>query len=93
MIDRHELSSDQSKVDLVNSLLGLMFRLKEGQPFAFVFGDDFSNVYGPTDTNAEGFVQLRRAVEQKLASAPPSEPLDLESALAETYNYLNAAWS
>ena len=89
VIDRHEISSDQSKVDLVNSLLGLMFRLKEGQPFAFVFGDDFSNVYGPTDTNAEGFVQLRRAVEQKLASSPPSEPLDLESALAETYNYLN----
>ena len=89
VIDRHEISSDQSKIDLVNSLLGLMFRLKEGQPFAFVFGDDFSNVYGPTDTNAEGFVQLRRAVEQKLASSPPSEPLDLESALAETYNYLN----
>ena len=89
VIDRHEISSDQSKIDLVNSLLGLMFRLKEGQPFAFVFGDDFSNVYGPTDTNAEGFVQLRRAVEQKLAAPPPSEPLDLESALAETYNYLN----
>ena len=89
VIDRHEISSDQSKVDLVNSLLGLMFRLKEGQPFAFVFGDDFSNIYGPTDADAQGFVQLRRAVEQKLASPPPSEPLDLESALAETYNYLN----
>lgn len=89
VIDRHEISSDQSKVDLANSLLGLMFRLKEGQPFAFVFGDDFTNVYGPTDTNSEGFVQMRRAVEQKLASSPPSEPLDLESALAETYNYLN----
>ncbi len=89
VIDRHEISSDQSKVDLVNSLLGLMFRLKEGQPFAFVFGDDFTNVYGPTDTNAEGFIQLRRAVEQRLAASPPPEPLDLEAALAETYNFLS----
>ena len=89
VLDRHAISSDQSTVDLVNSLLGLMFRLKEGQPFAVVFGDDLSRVYGPLETNTEEFIQLRRTVEEKLASPPPTEPLDLVSALAETYNYLN----
>ena len=89
VVDRQAISSDESTVDLVNSLLGLMFRLKEGQPFAVVFGDDFSTVYGPLDTNANDFIQLRRSIEQKLASPPPTEPLDLVSALAETYNYLS----
>ena len=89
ILDRQAISSDQSKVDLVNSLLGLMFRLKEGQPFALVFADDFSKVYGPMDTDAEGFIQLRRAIEEGLASPPPTEPLNLVSTLAETYNYLN----
>ena len=89
VVDRQAISSDESTVDLVNSLLGLMFRLKEGQPFAVVFGDDFSTVYGPLDTNANDFIQLRRSIEQKLASPPPIEPLDLVSALAETYNYLS----
>ncbi len=89
VLDRHTISSDQSTVDLVNSLLGLMFHLKEGEPFAVVFGDDLSRVYGPLETNTEDFIQLRRTVEEKLASPPPAEPLDLVSALAETYNYLN----
>ena len=89
VVDRQAISSDESTVDLVNSLLGLMFRLKEGQPFAVVFGDDFSTVYGPLDTNANDFIQLRRSIEQKLASPPPTEPLDPVSALAETYNYLS----
>ena len=89
VLDRHAISSDQSTVDLVNSLLGLMFHLKEGEPFAVVFGDDLSRVYGPIETNTEEFIQLRRTVEEKLASPPPAEPLDLVSALAETYNYLN----
>ncbi len=89
VLDRHTISSDQSTVDLVNSLLGLMFHLKEGEPFAVVFGDDLSRVYGPLETNTEEFIQLRRTVEEKLASPPPAEPLDLVSALAETYNYLN----
>ena len=89
VLDRHTISSDQSTVDLVNSLLGLMFHLKEGEPFALVFGDDLSRVYGPLETNTEDFIQLRRTVEEKLASPPPAEPLDLVSALAETYNYLN----
>ena len=89
VLDRHAISSDQSTVDLVNSLLGLMFHLKEGEPFAVVFGDDLSRVYGPLETNTEEFIQLRRTVEEKLASPPPAEPLDLVSALAETYNYLN----
>ena len=89
VLDRHAISSDQSTVDLVNSLLGLMFHLKEGEPFAVVFGDDLSRVYGPLETNTEEFIQLRRTVEEKLTSPPPAEPLDLVSALAETYNYLN----
>ena len=89
VLDRQALSSNQSTVDLVNSLLGLMFRLKEGQPFALVFGDDLSTVYGPLESNTEEFIQMRRSIEQKLASPPPAEPLDLVSALAETYNYLN----
>ena len=89
MIDRQAISSNQSTVDLVNSLLGLMFRLKEGQTFAFVFGDDLSRVYGPTDSDAEDFTQVRRSIEAQLSSPPPSEPLNLGSALAETYNYLS----
>ena len=89
VIDRQAISSNQSTVDLVNSLLGLMFRLKEGQTFAFVFGDDFSRVYGPTDSDAEDFTQVRRSIEAQLSSPPPSEPLNLGSALAETYNYLS----
>ncbi len=89
IVDRHAISSDRSTIDLVNSLLGLMFSLKEGQPFALVFGDDLSRVYGPLDTDTDDFIEMRQAVEQKLASPPPAEPLDLVSALAETYNYLN----
>lgn len=89
IVDRQAISSDRSTIDLVNSLLGLMFSLKEGQPFALVFGDDLSRVYGPLDTNTDDFIELRRAVEQKLASPPPAEPLDLVSTLAETYNYLS----
>ena len=89
ILDRQSISSDQSTIDLVNSLLGLMFQLKEGQPFAIMFGDDLSEVYGPLDTGAEDFTEMRRSIEEKLASPPPGEPLNLVSALAEMYNHLN----
>ena len=75
IVDRESISSDQSTIDLVNSLLGLMFQLKEGQPFAVMFGDDLSEVYGPLDTGAEDFTEMRRSIEEKLASPPPGEPL------------------
>ena len=88
IVDRESISSDQATIDLVNSLLGLMFQMKEGQPFAVMFGDDLSEVYGPLDTGAEDFTEMRRSIEEKLASPPPGEPLNLVSALAEMYNHL-----
>ena len=88
IVDRESISSDQATIDLVNSLLGLMFQLKEGQPFAVMFGDDLSEVYGPLDTGAEDFPEMRRSIEEKMASPPPGEPLNLVSALAEMYNHL-----
>ena len=89
IFDRQSISSNVAGQELVNSLLGLLFRLKEGQPFVFIFSDDLADVRGPLETDAEAFRHLRRSVEETIASLPPEEPLDVVSTLAEVYNYLS----
>ena len=89
ILDRQSISSDKTTIDLVKSLLGLMFRLKEGQPFVFIFSDDISETYGPLETDAEAFRHLRTTVEALIEAPPPAEALNLVATLAETYNYLS----
>ena len=89
LIDREAISGSPDRVDMLMSLVGLFFEVKEGQAFVFAFDERLANVHGPLETDADGIKDLLAAVEETLAAAPPAEPLDPASALAETYNYLN----
>ncbi len=89
LIDREAISGSPDRVDMLMSLVGLFFEVKEGQAFVFAFDERLANVHGPLETDADGIKDLLAAVEETLAAAPPAEPLDPVPALAETYNYLN----
>lgn len=92
MIDDQSIAADQASSALVKSLLGLLYHLKEGQLFTFVFIDDPTSVYGPMETNASEFLDLKAQIEAQIAplDESPAEPtsLDLVPALSELYNYL-----
>ena len=87
-IDRHSISSDPTSVHLTQSLLNLLFHLRERKTFAFVFVDDFDTTYGPVAVNTEDFLSVVTRVEEAIASDPPPSPIDMTSLLAQLNNYL-----
>ncbi len=91
VIDRSSISGDAEEaenVDLLHTLLGLLFQLKDGQPFAFVFTDDLKTLYGPMDMDAAAFSELREQIDDFIDKPVGSSHKRLDSVLAEAYNYL-----
>lgn len=91
VFDLQSIASDSEAIGMVESAMGLMFQLKEGQPFIFVFDDEFTDVAGPMATDAEPFPQLLREVERRLSESTDdaSNALDLTTTLVGAYDYLN----
>ena len=87
-IDRETISSDSASIELVKSLLGLLFHLKDGQAFQFVFTDDPTTLYGPLDAGDDGFTDLLAQLEGDIELPAQSEALDLRPSLVELYNHL-----
>ena len=87
--DLKSLSSDAATVEMAKSAMGLLFQLKDGQPFIFVFDDEFTDVAGPMATTDDLFPQLVGEVEAQLASTPPDAAMDLPTTLAGAHEYLN----
>ena len=89
IFDRESIQESQKDRDLISSFLALFFKLKEGQPFAFLPLDDPEATIGPIETDAEDFEDRRQQLDLMLAS-PPRPDRNLAAALAETYNLLGA---
>ena len=87
-IDRYLISSGDANDQLVNTFLGLLANLKEGETIGFVFTDDPGEVYGPLDTDADGFAELQSQVIAAVGSGSASVPVDLVSSLSSIYNYM-----
>ena len=45
-LDTQSLTSDKATAELTMSAVGLLLQLKKGQPFMFVFDDEFTDVAG-----------------------------------------------
>ena len=88
LIDGQSVAADPALDELVHSLLELLYHLKEGQEFAFVFTDDPATVYGPVETDAREFQDIHAEVEAKIASPADPTPLDLVPVMSELYNFL-----
>ncbi|HCH10077.1 MAG TPA: hypothetical protein DEW32_12885 [Dehalococcoidia bacterium] len=88
IIDRASIQGSQENIDLINSFLGLFFKLKEGQPFVFIQLDDPTIPLGPVETDREDFSGVRAQLDEALlATSTPS--VGLAGTLAEVYNLLN----
>ncbi len=89
-IDRYSISSGDANDQLVNTFLGLLCNLKEGEPVVFVFTDDLSDTYGPLYGNADDSAELRSQVSAAVGSGSASAPVDLASSLTSIYNYMTS---
>ena len=87
IFDRESFQSSPENFDLINSFLGLFFKLKEGQPFVFIQLDDPTTSLGPVETDREDFSDVRAQVDEML-SATTTPSVGLVGALAEVYNLL-----
>ena len=88
IFDRESIQDSQEDLDLIDSFLALIFKLKEGQPFAFAPLDDPEATIGPIETDAGDFDDHRRRLDSMLAGNPMPER-NLAAALAATYNFLS----
>ena len=87
-IDRYSISSGDANYQLVNTFLGLLCNLKEGEPVAFVFTDDLSDTYGPLYGDADDSAELRSQVSAAVGLGSASAPVDIASSLSSIYNYM-----
>jgi hypothetical protein len=87
IFDRESFQNSPEDRDIVNSLLTLIFKLKEGQPFAFAPLDDPAATIGPIETDADDFEDRRHQLDVMLNGSVRPER-NLSAALAETYNFL-----
>ena len=92
VFDRDSLNGSLVDTDLINSFLGLIFKLKEGQPFTFVAVDDPLGAIGPVETDSMEFSDFRRELDVMLAMSSGAER-DLAAALAEIYNFLGGEFA
>ncbi len=92
IFDRDSLNGSLVDTDLINSFLGLIFKLKEGQPFTFVAIDDPLGAIGPVETDSMEFSDFRRELDVMLAMSSGAER-DLAAALAEIYNFLGGEFA
>ena len=88
-IDRYSISSGDANAQLVNTFLGLLVKLKEGEPLAFVFMDDLARIYGPLETDADGFADLQSQVRAAVGSGSAATPVDLASSISRIYDYMS----
>ena len=91
VIDRSSITSGDMNDQLVNTFLGLLADLKDGEPIAFAFADNEAKIYGPVDANAAGFAKLQSEVSAAVGSGSASEPVDLASCLSSIYEYVSSA--
>ncbi len=90
VIDRSSITSGDMNDQLVNTFLGLLADLKNGEPIAFAFADNEAKIYGPADANAAGFAKLQSEVSAAVGSGSASEPVDLASCLSSIYEYVSS---
>lgn len=88
IFDRQSIQSKQEHIDLINSFLGLFFKLKEGQPFVFIQLDDPVTSLGPVETDHEDFANVRAQVTAMLSATTTTPGTELVGTLAEVYNLL-----
>ena len=91
VIDRSSITSGDMNDQLVNTFLGLLADLKDGEPIAFAFADNEAKIYGPVESNAAGFAKLQSEVRAAVGSGSASEPVNLASCLSSIYEYMSSA--
>ena len=89
-IDRYSISSGDANDRLVNTFVGLLASLREGDPMAFVFTDELDRFYGPLESDADGFAELLSQVSGDIGAGAASAPIDLPSSLMSIYNYMSS---
>lgn len=89
-IDRYAISAGDANDELVKTFLGLLANMKDGEAVGFVFTDDLGEVYGPLDTDADGFAELQSQVSAAVGSGAASAPVDLASSLSSIYDYMTS---
>ncbi len=89
VIDRYAISPGDANSRLVNTFLGLVASLEEGETLAFAFLDDLDTLYGPLQTAADGFAELQARVQNELGSGSASAPIDLPASLATIHRYIS----
>ena len=89
-IDRYSISSGDANHQLLDTFLGLLVNLKDGERLAFAFTDDMSDIYGPLDTDAAGFAELQSQALSAIGSGSATAPVELASALSAIHSRMAA---
>ena len=87
LADRDAVAESDGGIDLIDSFVGLVSTLREGQQFAFVGADQPAEVLGPVVAGKSEFRSFHQEIFARITSeAEPGS--NMVSALAEIFNYL-----
>ena len=91
-VDRDAIGGDEANARLVETFLGLLASMEEGESFSFAFMDDLDAVHGPLETDADGFANLYAEFVSGLAVEPESRSADLASTLSAVHEYMSGLY-
>ena len=92
-VDRDAIGGDEANARLVETFLGILASLEEGESFSFAFMDDMDAVHGPLETDADGFANLYAEFVSGLAVEPESRSADLASTLSAVHDHMGGLYA
>ena len=92
-VDRDAIGGDEANARLVETFLGILASLEEGESFSFAFMDDLDTVHGPLETDADGFANLYAEFVSGLAVEPESRSADLASTLSAVHDHMGGLYA
>jgi hypothetical protein len=90
VFDRESIQANQENLELINSFLGLFFKLKEGQQFMFIQLDEPTTSLGPAKTDSREFDSVLSELDEVLLATTTSPGAGMIGTLAEVYNLLGS---
>jgi hypothetical protein len=90
LADRDAVVESDGGFDLIDSFVGLVSTLREGQQFVFVSADRPGEVLGPVVAGTPEFRAFHQEIFARMASDEAASGPDMVSALAEMFNYLGS---
>jgi len=88
LVDRHAVGQSEGGLSLVESFVGLVSTLREGQQVAFVMAEAPADAYGPVEAGSAEFKAVHKEFMSALASEEAATAANLVNSLGQSFIFL-----